>query len=121
MLDLVSGLKKSEKNVTCNNFLTSISLARELTKRQMTLFGTIRKNKRKLPTKLAETRGRQENTSIFTFQDNATLVSYCCKKGRVVVLLITEHDTAEVDNSEKAKPRMILDYTASKAGVDTMD
>jgi len=96
-------------------------LARELAKRQRTLLGTIRKNKGKLPTKLTETRGRQENTSIFAFQDCATLVSYCSKKGRVVVLISTEHDTAEVDNSEKAKPRMVLDYNASKAGVDTMD
>jgi len=87
----------------------------------MTLFGTIRKNKGELLTKLTKTRDRQENTSVFTFQDNATLVSYCCKKGRVVVLLITEHDTAEVDNSEKNKPRMVLNYNASKAGVDTMD
>jgi len=87
----------------------------------MTLFGTIRKNKAELPTKLTETRGRQENTSIFTCQDSATLVSYCPKKGRVVVLLSTEKDTTEVDNSEKAKPRMVLDYNAPKAGVDTMD
>jgi len=98
-LDLISGLEKSGRNVTCDNFFTSISLARELPKRQMTLLGTIRKNKGELPTKLTETRDRQENTSIFAFQDSATLVSYCPKKGRVVVLLSTEHDTAEVDNS----------------------
>ena len=120
VLDLVSGLEKSGRNVTCDNFFTSISLARELAKRQMTVLGTIRKNKGELPTKLTNTRGRQENTSIFAFQNSATLVSYCLKKGRVVVLLSTEHDTAEVDNSEKAKPRMVLDYNASKAGVDTM-
>jgi len=120
VLDLISGLEKSARNVTCDIF-TSISLARELAKRQMTLLGTIRKNKGELPTKLTETRGRQENTSIFTFQDSAALVSYCPKKGPVVVLLSTEKDTAEVDNSEKAKPRMVLDYNAPKAGVDTMD
>ena len=120
-MDLISGLEKSGRNVTCDNFFTSISLARELAKRQMTLLGRIRNNKGELPTKLTETRGRQENTSIFAFQDSATLVSYCPKKGRVVVLLSTKHDTAEVDNPEKAKPRMILDYNASKAGLDTMD
>ena len=36
-------------------------------------------------------------------------------------MLSTEHDTAEVDNSEKAKPTIVLDYNASKTGVDTMD
>jgi len=42
VLDLVSGLEKSRRNVTCDNFFTSISLARELAKRQMTVLGTIR-------------------------------------------------------------------------------
>ena len=98
VLDLVTGLEKSGRNVTCDNFFTSISLARELAKRQMTVFGTIRKNKGELPTKLTETKSRQENTSIFAFQDSATLVSYCPKKGRVVVLLSTEHDTAKINN-----------------------
>jgi len=42
VLDLVSGLEKSGRNVTCDNFFTSISLARELAKRQMTVLGTIR-------------------------------------------------------------------------------
>jgi len=92
-------------------------LARELAKRQMTVFETIRKNKRELPTKMTETRGTQENTFIFAFQDSATLVSYCPKKGRVFVLLCSEDDTAEVNNSEKAKPRMVFDCNASKAGV----
>jgi len=87
---------------------TSISLDQELANRQMTVFGTIRENKGELPTKLTETRGRQENTSDFAFQDMATLVSYCPKKGRVVVLLNTEHDTAEVDNSKKPNPEWFL-------------
>ena len=87
----------------------------------MTVLGTICKNKGELLTKLTEASGRQENTSVFAFQDSATGVSYCPKKGRIVVLLSTEHDTAEVDNSEKAKPKIILDYNASKAAVDTMD
>jgi len=38
-------------------------------------------NKGELPTKLMETRGSQENTSIFAFQDSATLVSYCVQNG----------------------------------------
>jgi len=79
------------------------------------------KNKGELPTKLKETRGKQKNISVFAFQDSATLVFYCPKKSRVVVLLSTEHDTAEVDNSEKAKLTIVFDYNASKVGVDTMD
>ena len=88
----------------------------------MTVLKSIRKNKGEIPAKLTETKGRQENTSIFAFQDSGTFVSYCPKKGRIVVLLSTANSvTAEDDNSEKAKPKMVLDNNASKAGVDTMN
>jgi len=52
---------------------TSISLAQKLAKRQMTVLGTINKNKKQLPTKLTETRNRKENISIFAFQDSPHL------------------------------------------------
>jgi len=61
VLDLISGLEKSGRNVTCDNFFTSVSLAREFAKRQMTVLGTIRKNKGELPTKLTETRQTEKH------------------------------------------------------------
>ena len=49
-------------------------------------------------------------------------VSYCPKKGKLVTLLSTMHDQPQIDsNTEKKKPKMILDYNSTKAGVDTAD
>jgi len=36
-------------------------------------------------------------------------------------LLSTEHHSAEVNPEVKNKPQMILDYNATKGGVDTAD
>jgi len=38
-----------------------------------------------------------------------------------VVLLSTEHHSAEISPEVKNKPQMILDYNATKWGVDTAD
>ena len=43
--DLVKEIEHSGRNITCDNFFTSIPLARDLLKKKLTLVGTIRKNK----------------------------------------------------------------------------
>lgn len=121
VLDMIRGLGNSGRNVTCDNFFTSLGLARELERKQLTLLGTIRANKVELPLELTQVRGRVPFSSIFAFQPSATLVSYCPKKGKVVLLLSTMHNSIEVEATEQAKPRMILDYNATKSGVDTVD
>lgn len=49
VLDLVSPYKNSGRNVTTDNFFTSLQLARKLNSWNLTLVGTVRKNKRFLP------------------------------------------------------------------------
>lgn len=121
VMDLIRGLEKSGRNVTTDNFFTSLSLARKLKSMNLTLLGTIRKNKGELPNELVATKKREKFSSIFAFQDQETLVSYCPKKGKVVLLLSTMHFQPEVSEATDKKPLMILDYNATKAGVDTMD
>lgn len=49
VLDLTQNLSLSGRNITTDNFFTSLDLAKELERKQMTLLGTIRKNRRELP------------------------------------------------------------------------
>ena len=50
-----------------------------------------------------------------------TLVSYCPKKNRNVILLSTEHHDKAVDAQDHHKPDIIMHYNRTKFGVDTVD
>ena len=45
VLKLSEPFKKSERNITCDNFLTSLELGRKLLMQNLTIVGTIRKNR----------------------------------------------------------------------------
>ena len=47
--NLVKEIEHSGRIITCDNFFTSIPLARDLLKKKLTLIGTIQKNKPELP------------------------------------------------------------------------
>ena len=49
-----------------------------------------------------------------------TLVSYCPRKNKAVLLLPTMHQSLDID-AETQKPQIILDYNATKRAVDTVD
>lgn len=119
VLDLTTGL--SGRNVTCDNFFTSYELGQRLLDRNLTVVGTVRKNKAELPPALLESKGRQVLSSRFAFTPTATLVSYLAKKNKNVLLLSTLHTEAEVSDRRHRKPAVILDYNCNKGGVDNLD
>lgn len=120
--NLVKEIEGSARNITCDNFFTSYSVAEYLLSKKLTIVGTIRRNKPELPTEFTNPAGRKINSSIYGFREEATIVSYCPKKGKLVTLLSTMHNDGKNDKSnEKKKPEIILSYNTTKAGVDTMD
>lgn len=119
VLDLTVGLKGH--NVTADNFFISYQLGQKLLEKQITLVGTIRKNKTELPPELLSTKGRPVFSSFFCFTKDTTLVSYIPKKNKSVNLLSTLHHSPEVSSREDKKPQIILDYNKCKGGVDTLD
>lgn len=121
VLDLVEGLGGGY-GITTDNFFTSIPLANELWNRNLTICGTMRKNKQDIPPVLLPHRSRTENSSLFAFQDKYTLVSYVPAKNKAVILLSTEHHDDKVTGEEtNYKPEIILHYNNTKGSVDTMD
>ncbi|XP_067088064.1 piggyBac transposable element-derived protein 4-like [Osmerus mordax] len=119
VLDMTQGL--NGHNITCDNFFTSYKLGQELLKRKLTMVGTIRKNKPELPPQLLTTKNRPVNSSKFVFTADTSLVSYVPKKGKNVVLMSTLHRDDRICGQEHQKPEIIMDYNASKGGVDNMD
>ncbi|XP_029900730.1 piggyBac transposable element-derived protein 4-like [Myripristis murdjan] len=79
------------------------------------------KNKTELPAEMLEMKDRDPLSSKFVFTDTTTLVSYCPRKGRNVMLMSTRHKDAAVSSEKDKKPIIILDYNKNKGGVDTLD
>lgn len=120
---LVQPIVNSARNVTMDNWYTSIPLVKELLQMNLTVVGTLRKNKRELPPKFVDPKNRPPNSSLFGFQDNLTLVSYIPRKGKTVNLLSSQHLTGEIDAStgDRNKPVIITYYNHTKGGVDKVD
>lgn len=91
LLSLTKEIEKSGRNITCDNFFTSLSLGRKLLSKKLTLVGTIRRNKGELPPNFVSTKDRSLYSTLFGFQKEAMIVSYCPKKGKIVTLLSTMH------------------------------
>ncbi|XP_064883166.1 piggyBac transposable element-derived protein 4-like [Oncorhynchus nerka] len=119
VLDVTDGLRGH--NVTCDNFFTSYELSQQLLKRKITVIGTVRKNKPKLPPALLATKVREDFSSKFVFTPTTTLVSYIPNSNKNVVLLSTLHKTAEISDREDRKPAIILDYNHNKGDIDDLD
>ena len=119
-LELTEPLSASGRNVVGDNFFSSLQLVRCLEQRKLTYFGTIRKNKPELPVSFQQSRQRQVESTLFDFRENITIVLYVPKKNKVVNLISSAHDSAEISN-DRGKPQIIIDYNHSKCGVDTLN
>ena len=120
---LSSVISGTGRNITLDNWFTSLELANDLYQKNITLVGTLRKNKAEIPPGFTVTKNREIGSSLFGFHKNSTLVSYAPKKNKIVLVLSTMHHDSNIDSStgEKKKPEMITFYNATKSGVDTVD
>src|SRR5215469_7131658 len=74
---MISPISGSGRNVTVDNWFTSVPLSMKLLKdHNLTLLGTIRKNKKEITPQLVQTKNKVINTSIFCFRKEMTIVSY---------------------------------------------
>ncbi|XP_071201069.1 piggyBac transposable element-derived protein 4-like [Salvelinus alpinus] len=74
-----------------------------------------------LPPQLFNTWNRPINSSKFVFMADTSLVSYVPKKGKNVVLMSTLHRNGRICGQEHEKREIIMDYNATKEGLDNLD
>ncbi|GBP63866.1 PiggyBac transposable element-derived protein 4 [Eumeta japonica] len=112
----------TNRNITCDNWFTSVPLAKTLLQDpyKLTLVGTIRSNKREIPEQMKNTRSRAVGTSMFCYDGPLTLVSYKPKPSKMVYLLSSCDENGSI-NQATGKPEMIMYYNQTKGGVDTFD
>ncbi|GBP17815.1 hypothetical protein EVAR_102674_1 [Eumeta japonica] len=67
------------RNVTTDNWYSSIPLAEALLQKGLTTVGTIRKNKKEIPSDFNTLRGRSVKSNMFGFRNDMVLVSHVPK------------------------------------------
>ena len=81
----------------------------------------MRKNKPEVPMEFTVIKGRNVKSTVFGFQQDAMIASYCTKKNRVVNMLSTMHSQPEINITSDQKPSIIRFFKKTKGGVDTLD
>ena len=121
VLELTKDKDFKGRNVTCDNYFTTLELAEKLEKQKMTLVGTVKRNKAFLPPKFQQKKALPLYESDFCYRKDSVLISYQSKKAKNVVLLSSMHNDSKIDEGEKKKPEIVLKYNQTKGGVDSMD
>jgi hypothetical protein len=111
-------------NVTCDNFFTSLSLAKELEKNRTTLVGTLRSNRKEVPASLLQEERKVERYSsqfLLNEDEKVSLTAYKCKPSKYVFLLSSVHNSCSIGEPPKKKPETVVYYNHTKSGVDAAD
>ncbi|XP_013198532.2 piggyBac transposable element-derived protein 4 [Amyelois transitella] len=124
-LELSTSIHGTNRNITYDNWFTSIPTAQKLLSKKVTTVGTLKKNKTEIPINFIETKDRPLNTSVFAFHEELTLLSYIPpklskSKKKNVLMLSTMHNEPDKDKSVNL-PEIISFYNETKGGVDTFD
>lgn len=113
-------LYNTERNITCDNWFTSLSLVEMMKKEHnLSLIGTIKKNKREIPAQFKNLSKDTPNIR-FCYLEKKTLLSYNPKKKKIVLVLSSIHQTGKIDE-RSGKPEMIEFYNKTKGGTDCYD
>ena len=120
--DLTSPLQGSGRNVSMDNYFTSVPLVKTMLQHNLTIVGTMRKCKREIPECMKASKSRETKTSTFGFNDQITMVSYVPKKNKSVIMLGTMHHDINIDEEDpKKRPGIIKFYNKTKIAVDLVD
>ncbi|KAL6418248.1 hypothetical protein ACFW04_012249 [Cataglyphis niger] len=123
VLKLAEPYTNCGRNVTTDNFFTSMSLATKLLAKKTTLVGTIKANKRELPKAAKQTKDDMPRFSTLLYKsENSVLTIYKSKPNKRVAVLSSRHKFVKIDRSNKKMlPDSIQFYNKTKFGVDMTD
>lgn len=118
--ELIEPFKNQHRNLTCDNWFTSMQLADHLSEIGWTIVGTMRKSRKEIPLELLQARKSDVGSARHVFRGEKTLCSFVPKLRKTVVLLSTKHHSNRMSIMSQ-KPEIIEDYNAFKGGVDTFN
>ncbi|XP_072558700.1 uncharacterized protein [Paramormyrops kingsleyae] len=121
VMSLMEPFLDKGRNVTTDNFFTSLSLSHRLLQRNTTLLGTVNKVRRELPPSAKDTVEREEFSTSVLRNGSVSLTIYSPKKKKTVCLMSSLHRDVAIGDDKKRKPNTITDYNHMKCGVDVLD
>ena len=77
----------TNRNITADNWFSSLELSEKLRENGLTYVGTIRKNKREIPPSFLPQKNKIVGSTLYGFTKNTTLVSHVPKKNKAVLLI----------------------------------
>ncbi|XP_034549518.1 LOW QUALITY PROTEIN: uncharacterized protein LOC117820014 [Notolabrus celidotus] len=120
VMKLVEPYVGKGRNVTTDNFFTSLNLAKKLLQKNTSLVGTMNKANRELPPSVRVQSAERFATTILK-HERATLTVYQGKPRKSVALLSTMHPTVSIGSDRKRKPETVTYYNVTKVGVHVLD
>lgn len=112
------------RNISLDRYFTSMTIAEWCLEKDITITGTMRRDRQGIPTEMKKETGRVPKSTIWAYHNNKMLLSYADKKKKgtkIVLFLTTMHDTVLVSHDERVKPAPIVYYDHMKGGVDIVD
>ncbi|XP_043505326.1 piggyBac transposable element-derived protein 4-like [Polistes fuscatus] len=110
------------RNITTDNFFTSLPLATKLLATKTTIVGTIRANRKELP-RLAKL--KNDDMALFSTKlyrsNNCMFTVYKAKPRKKVLILSSMHNSVQIEKNDTRTPETIQLYNSTKFGVDVTD
>lgn len=122
-LKLVKPYTGHGRNITMNNFFTNVSIATKLLVKRTTVVGTIRTNRRVLPTSGKTDKGQYDTllNKITSFKcHHCILTIQKTKLGKKVLVRSSIYTSVENEKNNASIPATIRLYNSTKFGVDVV-
>ena len=120
VLRLFESYRKTGRNVTTDNFFTSINLAKTLRQQEISIVGTVNRIRKKIAQEIKKIKEDLYTTKVFK-HESYTLTVYQAKTAKNVFLLSTMHSTVDIGGDRKSKPETVNFYNSTKFEVDVVD
>ena len=108
------------RNVTTDNFFTSLNLAKRLLQKNTTIVGTLNRIRKEVPAAIKTSKAPLYSSTILN-NEGITLTVYQGKTSKNVLLLSSIHKTVSISEGRKRRPESVEYYNATKFGVDVLD
>ncbi|XP_011158231.2 piggyBac transposable element-derived protein 4 [Solenopsis invicta] len=109
------------RNITCDNWFMSIPICDILRKQyNLTMVGTIKKNKPKIPDLFKKGKKNAEPNVKFYYHDGKTLLSYNPKGKKNILILSSLHKNGKIDEIIQ-KPEIVVFYNLTKEGTKSFN